>query len=82
MNIFLSYHTPDRTLCRGLAAALKEQLPGADVFFDVSRSRYGYHWQRALYDAINKSDAFIILVGNRLAAVICSAATPPVNPIS
>jgi formylglycine-generating enzyme required for sulfatase activity len=41
-------------------------LPGADVFVDQTHLRYGHLWQPALFDAITKAQAFVVLVSNRL----------------
>ena len=37
-----------------------------DVFIDQTHLRYGHLWQPALFDAITKAQAFVILVSNRL----------------
>ena len=66
MRVFLSYHTPDRTIALGLKSAIEAALPGADVFVDQTHLRYGHLWQPALFDAIAKAQAFLILVSNRL----------------
>ena len=66
MRVFLSYHTPDRALALGLKSAIEAALPGADVFVDQTHLRYGHLWQPALFDAITKAQAFVILVSNRL----------------
>ena len=41
-------------------------MPGADVFVDQTHLRYGHLWQPALFDAITKAQAFVVLVSNRL----------------
>ena len=66
MRVFLSFHTPDRTLALGLKSAIEATLPDADVFVDQTHLRYGHLWQPALFDAIAKAQAFVILVSNRL----------------
>ena len=66
MRIFLSYHTPDRAIALGLKSAIEAGMPGADVFVDQTHLRHGHLWQPALFDAIGKADAFLILVSNRL----------------
>ena len=66
MRVFLSYHTPDRALALGLKSAIEAALPGADVFVDQTHLRYGHLWQPALFDAITKAQAFVVLVSNRL----------------
>ena len=66
MRVFLSYHTPDRVLALGLKSAIEAALPGADVFVDQTHLRYGHLWQPALFDAITKAQAFVVLVSNRL----------------
>jgi hypothetical protein len=49
-----------------IKAALKASLPNLDVFVDQTELRYGHLWQPALFDAIAKADAFVILVSNRI----------------
>jgi len=57
---------PDRVLALGLKSAIEAALPGADVFVDQTHLRYGHLWQPALFDAITKAQAFVVLVSNRL----------------
>src|SRR5215472_6059771 len=66
LRIFLSYHTPDRAIALGLKRAIEAAWPGADVFVDQTHLRHGHFWQPSLYDAIAKSQAFLILVSNRV----------------
>src|ERR1700736_625334 len=66
MRVFVSYHSPDAAVALGLKTALEAALPGADVFVDRTDLRYGHLWQPALYDAIAKAQAFLILVSNRI----------------
>jgi TIR domain len=60
----LSYHSPDRECALALKAAIEQAQPGSEVFVDQTGLRYGHLWQPALFDAIAKSMAFIILVSN------------------
>jgi hypothetical protein len=66
LRVFLSYHTPDRATALALKSAVEAALPGADVFVDQTHLRYGHLWQPALFDAIARAQAFLILVSNRL----------------
>lgn len=66
MRVFLSYHTPDRTIALDLKAAIEQTLPGTDVFIDQTHLRHGHLWQPALFDAIAKANAYLILVSHRL----------------
>ena len=66
MRVFLSYHSPDRERALALKRAIEQAQPGAEVFVDQTGLRYGDLWQPALFDAIAKSAAFIILVSNQL----------------
>jgi hypothetical protein len=66
LRIFLSYHTPERESALALKTAVEQAVAGADVFVDRTHLRYGQLWQPALFEAISKSDAFLILVSNRL----------------
>ncbi len=66
MRVFLSYHTPDRAIALALKGALEKALPGTDVFVDQTHLRHGHLWQPALFDAIAKAQAFIVLVSNRI----------------
>lgn len=66
MRIFLSYHTPDRAIALALKGAMEAALPGADVFLDQTHLRAGHLWQPALFDAIAKAQAFLILVSTRV----------------
>jgi Novel STAND NTPase 1/TIR domain len=65
LRVFLSYHTPDRTIALSLKRAIEAALPGADVFVDQTHLRYGHLWQPSLFDAIAKAQAFLILVSHR-----------------
>jgi formylglycine-generating enzyme required for sulfatase activity len=64
LRIFLSYHTPDRAIALGLKGAIEATLPGADVFVDQTHLRHGHLWQPNLFDAIAKTQAFLILVSH------------------
>jgi hypothetical protein len=66
VRVFLSFHSPDRECALALKAAIEHAQPGSEVFVDQSGLRYGQLWQPALFDAIAKSTAFIILVSNQL----------------
>ena len=66
MRVFLSFHSPDRQCALALKAAIEQAQPGSEVFIDQTGLRYGHLWQPALFDAIAKSTAFIILVSNQL----------------
>jgi hypothetical protein len=66
VRVFLSFHSPDRVCALALKAAIEEAQPGSEVFLDQTGLRYGHLWQPALFDAIAKSTAFIILVSNQL----------------
>ena len=66
MRVFISYHTADLDAAIALKNAIEQAIPGIEIFLDVSSLRFGYNWQPALYEAIEKSDAFVTLVGNRL----------------
>ncbi|MFM9942690.1 MAG: toll/interleukin-1 receptor domain-containing protein [Hyphomicrobiaceae bacterium] len=66
MRVFLSYHTPDRVIALALKAAIEKALPAADVFVDQTHLRHGHLWQPALFEAIGRAQAFIVLVSNRL----------------
>jgi hypothetical protein len=63
---FISYHTVDRPIALALKEGIERDSPGADVFVDSVKLRYGQFWQPALFEAIEKSDSFLIVVGNRL----------------
>jgi formylglycine-generating enzyme required for sulfatase activity len=65
LRVFLSYHTPDRTIALSLKRAIEDTLRGADVFVDQTHLRYGHLWQPSLFDAIAKAQAFLILVSHR-----------------
>src|SRR6516165_6192689 len=65
LRVFLSYHTPDRTIALSLKRAIEDSLRGADVFVDQTHLRYGHLWQPSLFDAIAKAQAFLILVSHR-----------------
>jgi hypothetical protein len=66
VRVFLSFHSPDRQCALALKAAIEQAQPGSEVFVDQTGLRYGHLWQPALFDAIAKSTAFIILVSNQL----------------
>lgn len=66
MRVFLSYHTPDRAIALALKSAIEAGLPGADVFVDQTHLRHGHLWQPALFEAVAKAQAFVILVSNRI----------------
>src|SRR5215813_10656400 len=65
LRVFLSYHTPDRTIALSLKRAIEDTLRGVDVFVDQTHLRHGHLWQPSLFDAIAKAEAFLILVSNR-----------------
>jgi formylglycine-generating enzyme required for sulfatase activity len=65
LRVFLSYHTPDRTIALSLKRAIEDTLRGADVFVDQTHLRYGHLWQPSLFDAIANAQAFLILVSHR-----------------
>ncbi|MER2510535.1 MAG: TIR domain-containing protein, partial [Amaricoccus sp.] len=64
-RVFLSYHTPDHGIARGLADALGRHDPTLDVFFDRYDLRAGAFWVPALAEAIGEADAVILLLGAR-----------------
>jgi formylglycine-generating enzyme required for sulfatase activity len=66
LRVFLSYHTPDRAVALDLKRAVETALPGVDVFVDQTHLRHGYFWQPALFEAIARTDAFLILVSNQV----------------
>ena len=66
VRVFLSFHSPDRECALALKGAIERAQPGSEVFVDQTGLRYGHLWQPALFDAIAKSTAFVILVSNQL----------------
>jgi TIR domain len=66
VRTFISYHTADRPIAVALKKGIEREWPGADVFIDSAKLRYGQFWQPALFEAIEKSDSFLVIVGNRL----------------
>jgi hypothetical protein len=66
LHIFLSYHTPDRDIALALKDAIEKIAPDTDVFVDQTHLRHGHLWQPALFEAIAKAQAFLILISNRL----------------
>ena len=44
MQVFLSYHNPDRALAKRLKAALEGALPGVQVFFAEDSQHPGGLW--------------------------------------
>jgi len=66
LRVFLSYHTPDRSVALALKQAIEAALPGADVFVDQTHLRHGHLWQPSLFDAIASAQALLILVSNRI----------------
>jgi hypothetical protein len=66
LRVFLSYHTPDRAVALALKSAIEAALRGADVYVDQTHLRYGHLWQPALFEAIAKAQAFLILVSHRI----------------
>src|SRR5437899_1131018 len=66
MRIFISYHSSDRGVAVALQQAIETALPNSEIFLDQSNLRFGYNWQPALYEAIENSDAFLTIIGNRL----------------
>jgi hypothetical protein len=63
VHIFLSYHTPDRPAAEGLAQALKKQDAQIEVFLAPWALRPGAYWIPELAQAIQKADAFLLLLG-------------------
>src|SRR5262249_26428402 len=66
VRIFLSHYAPDLSVALRLKHASEQAVPGADVFVDQTHPRDGRLWQPELFDAIANSQAFLILVSNRL----------------
>jgi hypothetical protein len=66
MRLFISYHSPDRSIAVALRQAIETGLPGCEIFLDQSNLRFGYNWQPALYATIERSDAFVTIIGSRL----------------
>jgi hypothetical protein len=62
---FLSYHSPDRPLAERLKAAIERKDEGAVVFFAPESVRAGRRWARALAQAIEEPDAFVLVVTER-----------------
>ena len=62
--VFLSYRTEDtRDVATGLAGLLREDLGGSSVFRDKDDLVAGQPWQPALAEAIDRSDAVVVLIG-------------------
>ena len=66
MRIFLSYHTPDHQTADTVANAIKRSAPGTDVFFAPYNLKLGAFWLPQLGKAIDKSDGFLLLLGENL----------------
>jgi formylglycine-generating enzyme required for sulfatase activity len=66
VRIFLSHYAPEGAVALALKSAIEQAIPGADVCVDQTQPRAGHLWQPALFDAIANSQAFLILVSNRL----------------
>src|SRR6266571_3709889 len=49
-----------------LKGAIKDALPGTDVFVDEKGLRYGHHWMAGLFEQIAAREAFIVLISNRI----------------
>lgn len=64
-KLFLSYHSPDEPLARGLMDAVRQRDPAADVFFAPSKLRAGGLWSKQLAEALLGATAFVLLVGER-----------------
>jgi hypothetical protein len=62
-HLFLSYHSPDRPLAERLGQAL--QARGLEVFLAPWTLRPGAFWIPALAEAIEKADAFLLLLSPR-----------------
>ena len=66
MRVFLSYHTPDRSVALRIKNSIETIRPNIDVFLDTTNLHYGQFWQPALFEEIERSDAFITIIGERL----------------
>src|SRR5215469_14668623 len=66
LRIFLSYHTSDRAVALSLKRAIEAAVPGAEVFVDQTHLRHGHLWQPALFDAMAKAEAFVIIVSTMI----------------
>ncbi len=65
MRIFLSYHTPDEGLARGLKTAIEARDEGIEIFFAPEGLRAGSFWVLKLAEEIEEADAFLLLLGER-----------------
>jgi hypothetical protein len=62
---FLSYTSQDVALTQALKAALRRKDSDADIFFAPDSMRAGGFWKPQLAAEIEKSTAFILLIGEK-----------------
>ena len=60
---FLSYNSIDLPLTEALAARLRANLPGADLFLAPKSLRAGGAWLPKLAEAIAEADTFVMVIG-------------------
>lgn len=65
LQIFLSYHTPDEVLARGLETAVEACGDDVEVFFAPENLKAGSFWVPKLGEAIEQADALLLLPGER-----------------
>ena len=61
MTTFLSYHHADEIAAAALAGGLRQA--GLDVFWDKTELHAGDRWLQRLEQAVERCDAFVVLVG-------------------
>ena len=61
MTTFLSYHHADAIAAAALAGGLRQA--GLDVFWDKTELHAGDRWLQRLEQAVERCDAFVVLVG-------------------
>lgn len=66
MKVFLSFATPDENAAAAFKASIEGASDSIEVFFAPQRMRLGTFWLPQLEQAIEESDAFLILVGSTL----------------
>jgi subtilisin family serine protease len=66
MRVFLSYQSRDVDHAKRMAEALRRERPDIDLFLDAQVLTAGAYWVPRLAEELDKSDALLMLVGQRI----------------
>lgn len=68
MRVFISYHTPDADAARRIVDGAARSLPAFDPYIAPRSNIAGDYWLPRLGDEIERADALLLLLGDRIGA--------------